>query len=81
MNPDLVQDHIRSVLADIAPEADLGTVDPGAPFREALDIDSMDFLRLMQGLSARLGVDVPEADYPQLSTLAGMVGYFERRAG
>jgi hypothetical protein len=35
---------IEEELGNIAPEADLTTVDPKADLREALDVDSMDFL-------------------------------------
>lgn len=80
MNADQVKEHVRAVLAGIAPEADLDAIDAAAPVRDELDIDSMDFLRLMQGLSQRLGIDVPEADYPQLSTLTGMLAYLAQRA-
>lgn len=67
--------HIVAALSTIAPEADLASVDPGAPLREQLDIDSMDFLRLLAALKQRTGVDVPEADYRRVSTLAGMEAY------
>jgi acyl carrier protein len=72
--------HVVAVLADIAPEADLAVVDRDAPLREALDLDSMDFLRLLQGLHARTGVDVPEAEYGRVRTLAGLLAWLEARA-
>lgn len=43
--------------------------------REALDIDSMDILNLVTAIHKRLGVNIPELDYPKLVTLAGAVGY------
>lgn len=70
-----VHAQIAAVLATIAPEADLTTADPALPMREQLDLDSMDFLRLLAGLGARLGVDVPERDYPACATLAGLERY------
>jgi acyl carrier protein len=65
---------IDAVLA-IAPEADFARVDPGASLREQLDLDSFDFLNLLIALHERLGVNVPEADYRQVDSLDGMVGY------
>jgi len=62
-------------LGNIAPEADLPAVDRRTPLREALDIDSMDFLNLVIALHERLKVEIPEADYPKLSTLEGAVQY------
>ncbi len=75
--------NIRSVLLDelgnIAPEADLGGLDATADLREALDIDSMDFLNFITAVDKRLGYAVPEADYPKLFTLDGAVEYLETK--
>lgn len=79
MTPADIETLIATVLADIAPDADLGRVDRKAPLREELDIDSMDFLKLVQGLHERLSVAIPEADYAKVSTLDGMVGYLAAR--
>jgi acyl carrier protein len=66
-------------LGNIAPEIDLKTVDAGADLREALDIDSMDFLNFVTAIHHRLGVDIPEIDYPKLVTLDGAVHYLEAK--
>lgn len=63
------------VLAGIAPEADLATVRDDEDLRAALDLDSMDFLNFIDGLHQGSGVPIPEADYPHLYTLAGIVAY------
>jgi len=62
-------------LSNVAPEADLASLDPGADLREALDIDSMDFLNFITAVDRRLGFAVPEADYQKLFTLDGAVEY------
>ncbi len=62
-------------LGKIAPEVDLKTIDPGADLREALDIDSMDFLNFVTAIHHRLGLDIPELDYPKLGTLKGAADY------
>jgi acyl carrier protein len=75
------QNNVRAVLIEelgsIAPEADFQHLDPKADLREALDIDSMDILTLVTALHRRLGVDIPELDYPKLNTTAGAVEYLE----
>jgi acyl carrier protein len=71
---------VRELLGELAPEADLATLEPEADFRQALDIDSFAFLQFIVGLHDRLGVDVSEADYAQLRTLAGCRAYLEKRA-
>jgi acyl carrier protein len=70
---------VHEELGNIAPDMDVGAIDPSADLREALDIDSMDFLRFVTAIHHRLGIDVPEVDYPKLITLDGAVGYLETR--
>jgi acyl carrier protein len=67
-------------LGAIAPEADLGTLDPKADLREALDIDSMDFLNFITAIHKKLGVEIAERDYPKLFTLAGAIDYLVKKS-
>ena len=66
---------IQEELGNIAPEIDLARVDPATDLREALDIDSMDFLNFVTAIHHRLGLDIPELDYPKLVTLDGAIAY------
>jgi len=75
MNEVEIRKAVQEELNNIAPEADLASVDPGADLREAIDIDSMDFLTFITAIHHRLGVDIPELDYPKLVTLDGAVKY------
>ena len=50
---------VREELGNIAPEVDLKTIDPEANLREALDINSMDFLNFITAIHHRLGLDIP----------------------
>lgn len=79
MNPD-PKSVVAEVLAGIAPEADLSTVDPTERLRDELDLDSMDLLALYTGLHQRLSIEIPEADYPELATLDGLLAYLARKA-
>lgn len=63
------------VLAGIAPEADLATVREDEDLRAALDLDSMDFMNFVTGLSERSGHAIPETDTPRLYTLRGLLAY------
>jgi acyl carrier protein len=60
---------------------DLQKLDPQADLREALDIDSMDFLNFVIAVHHRLGVEIPELDYPKLVTLGGAISYLEAKLG
>jgi len=66
---------IRTVLHQVAPEADLDGVAPGETLQEALDLDSMDFLNFVTGLHEATGLEIPERDYGRLSTAEGCVAY------
>lgn len=70
---------IQEELNNIAPEADIARVDPAADLREAIDIDSMDFLNFIIAIHHRLGVDIPEIDYPKLVTLNGALTYINAK--
>jgi acyl carrier protein len=74
-----VRQAIFDALAKIAPEADPSQLRPDENLREALDIDSFDFLNLLIALNQKLGVEVPEADYGSVTTLSGLVRYFSSR--
>jgi acyl carrier protein len=66
---------VHDELNNIAPEIDMATVDPKADLREAIDIDSMDFLNFITAIHRRLSLDIPEEDYPKLITLDGAMAY------
>jgi len=69
------------VLRTIAPDADLLAIDPATSFRDQFEIDSVDYLNFVLALERRLGIRIPELDYPRLSSLQGCVRYLEGRAG
>lgn len=68
---------VLDALTTVAPDVDVEGLDDGAELTEELDLDSMDFLNFVSELSERLGVDIPERDYPKLSTVDGAVAYLE----
>jgi acyl carrier protein len=77
MTADEIKSLIGDILGGIAPEADLDAVAGEEDLREALDLDSMDFLNFVVALHEKTGIDIPEADYPRLRTLDGAIAYFE----
>lgn len=74
-----LKNAMMDAVLEIAPEADFDALDPNDDLREQLDLDSMDFLNVMIALHGTLGIDIPEADYPKLSTLNDAVGYLRDR--
>lgn len=81
MNAEEGRAAVLALLAEIAPEADLASLDVEADLRTELDVDSMDFLNLVEGLAESTGVDIPEADYPKVRTVHALAGYLALRAG
>lgn len=68
---------VLEALGAIAPDADLQAVTADVSFHDQFGLDSIDFLRMMLDLERRLGVQIPDVDYPQLSTLNGCVEYLQ----
>jgi len=77
MNEIDIRKAVQEELNNIAPEVDITSVDPTADLREALDIDSMDFLNFITAIHHRLNIDIPELDYPKLITLDGAIAYIK----
>jgi len=69
---------IENIIGEIAPEADFAALAGDDDMREALDLDSMDFMNVLVALHERTGLDIPEVDYPQLHTLDGAIAYLAR---
>jgi acyl carrier protein len=75
MTKEEIQKEILDIVSDIAPDEDLGNVDPSVRLRDQLDLDSMDFLDIVMELRKRHGIEVPEADYTRLETLDSCAEY------
>jgi acyl carrier protein len=75
MNAVQIRTLVADVLAGIAPEADLARVGDTEDLREALDLDSMDFLNFVIALGERTGRRIPEADSGRLHTLQAVLAY------
>lgn len=66
---------VIATLCTIAPEVDANELVDNQPLRSQVDLDSMDWLNFLIGLHTRLQVDIPEADYQRLVTLANVLDY------
>ena len=79
MNRDEITAAVVAELTQIAPEAAGQAIQPDVSFHDQFELDSVDFLRLMTALEARLGVEIMDLDYPQLGTLNGCAAYLSQR--
>jgi len=79
VTPEQARNVIDEALSQIAPDADLGSLAPDAELRDTLELDSLDFLNLVEFLSQRTGRRIDEDDYPQLATMASAVKFLAAR--
>ncbi len=68
-------DLVKQTLFSVAPDLEGEPFDPERTLRDQFEIDSMDFLNFVIGLSSATGLEIPEADYEQLMTPAGTIAY------
>ncbi|MDR0353505.1 MAG: acyl carrier protein [Opitutaceae bacterium] len=75
MTKDECKQAVLEIIADIAPDEDLGHLKHDARLRDQLQLDSMDFLDIVMELRKRHGIEVPESDYQQLASLDSCADY------
>lgn len=80
MKPTEARDVVLDALREIAPEIDLDALDDDADLRDAVDLDSLDFLRLVESVFDATGVTIAENDYPDVRSLGGMSRYVAERS-
>lgn len=81
----MTREEIRTAFLEelfrIAPEIDPESVADEDHLLDDLELDSMDVLNLVTAIHKRLGVSVPEIDYPRLETPAKAVAYLSAKLG
>ncbi|MEX1100011.1 MAG: acyl carrier protein [Bacteriovoracaceae bacterium] len=75
MSADEVKKVVIDIITDVAPDEEVGDINPDQSLRDQLDLDSMDFLDIVMELRKRHKVEVPSEDYPRLATLNSCVEY------
>lgn len=72
-----IREVIIDILERIAPDEDLSDLDDGKPFREQMELDSMDFLDIVMELRKAYRIQIPESEYEHLITMDSTVTYLE----
>jgi len=75
MDEHALSQQIIDSLIKAAPDVDAHSLDPAINFRDQFEVDSVDFLGFVLDLEKRLGVRIPEIDYPKLSSMKGCLAY------
>ncbi len=77
---DEARDLVGAAVRRIVPDADLDALEPDADLRAALELDSLDFLGLVELLSQSSGVRIDEEDYPELRSVDSASAFLSDRA-
>jgi acyl carrier protein len=72
-----VQRCLREALHQVVPDADLDHLRPDEPLRDALELDSLDFLSFVEHLSAATGLRIDEDSYRKLTTYQSCVQFLD----
>ena len=75
LTPPQARELVRSSLLRIVPDADLEAVGDSGDLRDALELDSLDFLRFAELLSNGAGERIDEEDYPRLTSVGACVTF------
>lgn len=79
MNAQDARTAVFAALDEVAPDVDTSDLDTSWRLRQDLEIDSLDFLRLLEVLAESTGVDTPEEDYRALATVQEVIDYVAER--
>ncbi|MEQ9145901.1 MAG: acyl carrier protein [Parvibaculaceae bacterium] len=79
MTDEDLQKLVTEKLFTVAPEFEGETIEPETPFRDQFEIDSMDFLNFIIAVHEATGINIPEADYPQMETLKSAIAYLKQK--
>lgn len=75
MAPPEIRQVVLEILERIAPDEDLSDLDDSQPFRDQMELDSMDFLDIVMELRKQYRVQIPEDEYENLVTMDSTVSY------
>ena len=75
MNAEEIRQVLLDILSRIVPDEDLSSLKDGVPFREQIELDSMDFLDIVMELRKQYRIQIPEEDYGNMNTMGGAVSY------
>lgn len=79
MTPERAVGVLGAALRAVAPDVDARRTDIDGLLQEEFDLDSMDFVELLNEIRVRTGIDIPERDYPALVTFRSFLGYLAGR--
>lgn len=81
MTPEQARQVVEQAIVDAVPDADVGLLRPDDDLRETLELDSLDFVAVVESLSSRAAFRIDEEDYRELRTLDRAARFVATHAG
>ncbi|MUU71436.1 acyl carrier protein [Pseudarthrobacter sp. GA104] len=80
MNEQDARAAVHQAIGQVAPDVEPADLTDGARLRQDLELDSLDFLRLVETIYSATGINIPEGDYPRVATVGGLIAYIAGHA-
>ena len=78
--PESVRAMLETVLREIVPDASLDGLPGDTDLRERFELDSLDFVEIVERLGKRAGFRIEDDDADQLRTLDSATAFLARRS-
>ncbi len=75
MNKDEVLNELAKIFYQITPEIEFKKINPTMPLRDQVEIDSLDFYRILTEIQKKLNVYVPDSKFRELKSLDDLASF------
>ncbi len=79
MTTEELTELVKRTLYEVAPDLKGEPMDPNLRWNDQFEFDSMDFQNFITGLHRTTGLELPEKDYPRLTSLDRAVAYLAEK--
>lgn len=79
ITPDRAREVVRDSILRIVPDADLSTIADEVDLREELELDSLDFLGMVEQVCTAIDRRIDEEDYGRLRSMQDWVDFLSPR--
>jgi acyl carrier protein len=80
MTPDQARAALQEAIAQVVPGADLAALAPDADVRDTFELDSLDFVEVVERLSAIVGFRIEDDEAASLRTIDAVTRFVTARA-
>lgn len=80
MKQELIKNEIKKIFKKIAPEIVFDDIDLSKALRDQVEVDSVDFYKILVEINRVTGVNVPDSTALQMQNLQELIDYIERKS-